>query len=384
VPCRANGPHVEVRGKPTFMTIEAMRAAVETSRLGPPKAASEGAERDRSWPATVPGDDGTVLAVEKERIKTSLRSGRNQTYNIVGKAAYVKAGDTFTGDASIIAGTLPRLADLANYRDRRWDPAEDLRSDAPTDRYAAAKALALRTDIREARQLLVAALDREGEHRTALEIAGAAARLASDKGMDHLRTAVFNPDARAPEYLPMEAVFIMSELPSSLAAGTLAEIAGTDAFRQNEVRQAAAWGLGKNGCKAYEHLVPFLDDAEDDFLMHVIAAFGQDTPRAVIRSLADALVAAGNDRMRSSLSATLVQIGSNEVAAELVARATSPLNPWLVATIGQLPRASMANLTVPEMIKIAMEPVRMLSVDHNWLAETTVDTNFQFLVQQNL
>ena len=43
-----------------YFTVGALRASVDRSRLGPPKSASEGAERDRTWPATVPTRDGTV------------------------------------------------------------------------------------------------------------------------------------------------------------------------------------------------------------------------------------------------------------------------------------------------------------------------------------
>ena len=42
-------------------TVGALRVSVDRSKLGPPKSASEGAERDRTWPATVPTRDGTVL-----------------------------------------------------------------------------------------------------------------------------------------------------------------------------------------------------------------------------------------------------------------------------------------------------------------------------------
>ena len=33
-----------------FFTVGDLRASVDTSALGPPKSASEGAERDRTWP----------------------------------------------------------------------------------------------------------------------------------------------------------------------------------------------------------------------------------------------------------------------------------------------------------------------------------------------
>jgi len=51
-----------------FFTIGSLRDAVAHSKLGPPKSASEGAERDRTWPAIIPSRDGRVLDVTPEKI----------------------------------------------------------------------------------------------------------------------------------------------------------------------------------------------------------------------------------------------------------------------------------------------------------------------------
>src|ERR1700741_2865476 len=51
-----------------FFSIRELRDSVEHSRLGPPKSASEGAERDRTWPSIVPSADGTVHSITGERL----------------------------------------------------------------------------------------------------------------------------------------------------------------------------------------------------------------------------------------------------------------------------------------------------------------------------
>src|SRR5882672_6206751 len=71
--------------------VEDLAATEGQSRLGPPKSASEGAERDREWPSTVANDDGDVQAVGEGRLTTLLASGRRQTYRIAEKTAYVVA-----------------------------------------------------------------------------------------------------------------------------------------------------------------------------------------------------------------------------------------------------------------------------------------------------
>jgi len=37
-------------------------------------------------------------------------------------------------------------------------------------------------------------------------------------------------------------------------------VAGRQQFEGDEIRQAAVWGLGKSGLKAYEELLPFIAD----------------------------------------------------------------------------------------------------------------------------
>ena len=123
------------------------------SRLGPPKSASEGAERDRTWPATVPTRDGTVLEVTDERLIVQMnadaeRPARRQTYTLRGKSVYVSPGDTFMAQTTILAGEPLALADLSTYLPRRYSPLEDLKADTDVDRYAAVKALRFRDDPR--------------------------------------------------------------------------------------------------------------------------------------------------------------------------------------------------------------------------------------------
>ena len=55
-----------------YFTVGALRASVDRSRLGPPKSATEGAERDRTWPATVPTRDGTVVEVTDQRLSVQM------------------------------------------------------------------------------------------------------------------------------------------------------------------------------------------------------------------------------------------------------------------------------------------------------------------------
>lgn len=167
---------------------------MKATKLGPPKSASEGAERDREWKSTVPSQDGEVLQVTKDKIVAQLGSGRRQTYGLAGKAAYVRAGDRFTGGASIIAGVIARLAPLAAVvKTRKWDPVRKLTAPDAVDRYAAAKAITHRvTDGRREQAALLACLKGERDDRVALEMAASAARLQAEGGIEHVAATVWN------------------------------------------------------------------------------------------------------------------------------------------------------------------------------------------------
>ncbi len=137
---------------PVYFSVRDLRDTVDASRLGPPKSASEGAERDREWPATVPSRPGTVESVTAERIVVMMEGdgapARRQTYALNGKHAYVAAGDGFQGGSSIIAGVPRSQANLAVARANVYDPLPHIQSNSSLDRYAAVKALRFRTDLR--------------------------------------------------------------------------------------------------------------------------------------------------------------------------------------------------------------------------------------------
>jgi hypothetical protein len=65
--------------------VERLIATEANSKLGPPKSASEGAERDREWPSTVATRNGVVQAVDETRMSVRLENGRIKRTNFVAK-----------------------------------------------------------------------------------------------------------------------------------------------------------------------------------------------------------------------------------------------------------------------------------------------------------
>lgn len=134
--------------------VDELKKSENTAQLGPPKSASEGAERDRTWPSIVPTRSGVVEAVGNGQIRVSMdadneRSARSQTYALRDKVAYVEPFERFVGNASIIAGTPPRRAVLKDYKNDTYKPLDAIGARDAVDRYAAVKSLPFRPDLKD-------------------------------------------------------------------------------------------------------------------------------------------------------------------------------------------------------------------------------------------
>ena len=376
---------------PSFFTVEALRGSAASSKLGPPKSASEGAERDRTWPASVPARDGKVIQVTSEKIVTQMlatgdQDARNQTFPLNGKTAYVRVGDTFKAESCFLSGAPASMADLAAYLSEIYDPISALHSSNAVDRYAGAKALRMREDIARDRRRseLEGLIKKEAEVRVRLEAAGSAVVLGSSLGQDMIGDLVWTNEA-APE-MRMEAVLILTELGSErFTRDQLRKIATAEQFTGNEIRQAAVWGLGKSGLKSYEDLVEFLDDSEENVVLHAIAAFGQDTPPLVIGRLIEKLLLA-DKRVAPAASAALRLIGSDAVLESLVhAYQQNPkAKNWILATLGRMSPQLVRDKLQGQPILEKVEPMLLFAPGANWLSSEEMAINVSFLLKQNI
>ena len=367
-----------------FFSVGDMIDSIDTSTLGPPKSASEGAERDRTWPCTVPKQNGEVLSVENGRIRTHLESGRNQTYQLRGKSAYVIPGDTFTGLESIISGTVIRPINPSERLNDTWNPIELLNSEADIDRYVAAKALPFSDNIpqNQAVASLQNLIDNEADERVALEMGASLARMNSAMGFDFILHKIENPGA---PYIPMEVVFILTEIADTNSVVELVRIATDEAYAANEIRQAAVWGLGKAGAKAYSQLVQFIDDDEDDVALHAIAGFDADTPNGIIDELVGLLIS-GNQRQKAAICMALPLIGTDYVIGRLihVAGQDPDEKSWLIAALGQLSPNAVTEALQNNPLLDQIRPFFHLSQQENWLAPEEKNTDLRFLIAQNI
>lgn len=380
----AEGDSWRPADKAVFFDFKSLRASVESSKLGPPKSASEGAERDRVWSSIVPSRNGTVRAVDSERIAVEMSADgdkplRNQTYALKGRHAYVQAGDNFVAEASILGGAPSSMADLKTRLNVTYDPLNELSANLAVDRYAAAKALPYRQDLKsKAVPALEMMLSKENEERVALEAAGAAAALGSQAGQAKIESLIW--DNGSPE-MRMEAVLILSELKSGFAKTELSKVASSDKFANDEIRQAAVWGLGKAGVKAYEELVPFLADEDDNVAMHAVMAFGIDTSQSVITKLVDNL-ASGIPRLASTSSEALRMIGNQTAVDALIAVAAQ--SDWAIATLGRMPPDRVLAKLAGSPLLPKVQPFLLLHEKNNWLGSEARLLDLAFLSKQDV
>ena len=282
--------------------------------------------------------------------------------------------------APTVVVCLALSAASAAFAERAYDPLAALHDANAVNRYAAVKAIPHRIDLRQgAVGALEELLAAEAEERVALEAAGAAATLGSGLGQERIGE-VLRGEGR--KDLRMEAVLILTELASPFAKAELLSVAGGAQYAGDEIRQAAVWGLGKNGLKTYEELIPFIADADENVALHAIVGFGGDTPEAVVQTLVRELVA-GDTRRAPAASEALRQIGSETVLRTLIEVAAEG-HDWVLATLGRLPPALVRPAVEGSALLRRLAPMLLLSEGANWLASEDTLMDIGFLMKQNL
>jgi hypothetical protein len=384
VPCQNDPSGPVPSSTAVYFEVGALRRSAGRSTLGPAKSASEGAERDRTWPATVPSRSGLVLTVTPDVLVVQMdETNRRQTFRLTDRHPYVAQGDRFEAGLTFLAGAPERMADLAPHLARSYDPLADISGSRAIDRYAAAKAVRFRPDCQgPAAALLEAQLAVEPEPRVALEIAGTLAALGSPVGEEHIRVFLASSDAAA---LGMEAILILTEIGGGFAHAELSRVANNPDLQQDERRQAAIWGLGKAGVRAYDALLPHLADAQENVAFHAIAAFGSDTPLPVIARLI-ALLASADPQLAPAASESLRVIGGREVVkalTDLVLQA-GPGSNWGMATLGRLKPELVRDVLRGSPLLERLEPMLLMAQGANWLAREDAMVNLAFLLKQTL
>lgn len=272
-----------------YFDTKSMRDTVEKSKLGKPKSAGEGAERDRVWPTSIPSKDGEVTDIirlaDKVQIKVKYDDGsRPYTYSIKndkGYHVYVNVGDHFEANATMIAG-IPTNKTNMDSCCTTYDFLNDLRSNVKEIRYAGVKALGYleknSININELKKLLLT----ETDHRIKLEIYASLLRLGEDLWNEFKCYAM----SISEEMYRFEYVLILGELSTlSKATDELCRIA-LDSSYDSELRSAAAWGIPVN-IDTIERLMCIANVSDDNVASHSITNIIENINDTLICKLFD-------------------------------------------------------------------------------------------------
>jgi len=358
-------------------TVGDLRACQNLAKLGPAKSAGEGAERDLTWPAWVPGQDGTVDAIEGDRIKVVLVNGRRQTYSARGKVIYMPLGATFRGEAQIVAAVPDRVASLDCQGDT-WTPSLNP-SLSSGELFTSLKALAHRHEPRLAREL--ARLRAHEDPRIRLETLAAIDRDQAGSGVPELATFLHQEGADAP--WAMEAAFILEELCTD-ASWTAIEAGVCDAPHA-EVRAACVWSLRRRATGIAPVLAAF-EDSESDVAVHAVVSAGLHVAAdAMIAQLSQCL--AGSERTAACAARALAITGAPAVGSLLrVAEENSAAARWAFSSLSRInPSAVRAHTSWAESssaLRQALEAT-WFDAERSWLGRDA-SMEIELLRQQTL
>lgn len=384
VACREADGAVVPASSACFFGVASMRAAGGVSKLGPPKSASEGAERDRTWPSWVPQKDGTVVEVSAASIRVRYADGRSYTYALKGKVAYCVPGTAFKAGEAILAGALDSALDPQCRPIVAWDPAAALRSESAIERYCAAKALG-HADAPGITERLAEVAGTDPERRVALEAAAALAKHGEPRGRTLLRgaydAAVDDPAWR------MEVVLILSEIGAQWATEDLSAIAAGDPL--DEVVAACVWGLGCGRRPCSAGIVPFISHESDDVVIHAIVALSRALSPEGVGALVDAL--SGPERAAAAAAEVLARaqafVTQPLLRAAFEAERPSPACEWAQFVLGRRDEQEVRNAVTstgipPERLE-SLSPL-WRGLGRNWMTEGVVRARLAFVAHQTL
>jgi hypothetical protein len=341
--------------EPVYFRKRDLHATAKWATESTRKAASEGSEMTLTWKSWVPKRSGIFVDIDTEgRLVCHWDDGRSYRYGQWRKwptrQLYLAPGDPIIADETMVAG-LPVPADGFICTDV-WDLRAALSDPDPGERYAAVRVAGVTQRYDLAGQLEDIARY-EQDWRLRLEATASLARLDSDwtQRIVEMAATPANDDKSR-----MEAVFVLSEIPTDEAAEALAEIAAQDGEKPQELRAAAVWGLARGVQPKPDLILPYTVDDDKIVALHAIAGL-PSLPEDLVPGLLNWLrqddthaAAAAQLLMRhEAVQALLTAVHEGGRARLWALRALGDLSPELVQSLG-------GELLAPE-IECALEPI---------------------------
>ncbi len=371
-----------VAGSPAYFTAEGLKAGVDHARKGTRKSPSQGAEIDISWPMWVPTIDGTFVGIRSGHLIYRDARGLERDYwyskNWPAIHAYLGEGDAFVAGGTIVAGVVPSAGN-PTCPHGGWDIAEDLESASETDLYAAIKAVGILGEDGYKPDLAAISAGGHPDWRIQLEALGSLARL--DPHTWTIRLAQVAADVERPLEVQMEAVFILSEIPSPLAAQGLADVAQAVPGRHDEVRSAALWGLGTGAHPEPSIVLNYITDPSDQVALHAAAGLG-DVTDPIAEILVESL---GRGDRAAAVSAAILAKQRRIPELLAVAGSQSEGRLWALRALGDLPPADVMKSVGKQLdpsVREALDPIWVQNRD--WLRTEKIPGPLDVLAAQRV
>ncbi|MHC5559289.1 HEAT repeat domain-containing protein [Kocuria sp. U4B] len=368
-----------------YVTRQDLETALPSSKEGKRKSASEGSELDRVWPMWVPKDAGIVTEVidtdNARKIKVTYKSGKRYTYIHAKnwKNFYSLAENMSFEVGQPIASTF----NLANVKcpGDIWEWQENLTAESEDDLFPAVKAARFLGPAQAEGALLNIALDDTNSWRVQLE---AHASLAAQRpeSVHVLKQIAQGEDSGEGEC--MEAVFALSEIGTDEAVEALFDVARSgNPVISEEVRAAAAWGLGTGARKAPEKLMLLLHDASVQVATHAAAVMPDQLPEASLDELRSWLV---QDDPRQAATAAHLLAGRGRVPelVDALKEAPESVRQLTVLALGDSPREAVQR-HLEDLDELSRAGVTTLwARKHDWLRQPETDGILAALQEQML
>ena len=322
-------PHTS---EPFYFRTSDLRTAVGWARESGRKASSEGSEVTLTWATWVPAKSGILTGPDNAgRLIGKSDDGSSFTYwqwrRWPAQYLYIEPGDRIIGSETMVAGIVAPAGDITCPGG--WDLRAALSASDQAERYAAAKVAGIlgRSDLADQ---LTAIARREPDWRLRLEATASLARLDATwlRPIIEMSTTPVNPGEQR-----IEAVFVLSEIPTDEAAEALAEIAAEDGEKPTELRAAAVWGLACGVQPRPDLVLLYATDSDELVALHAIAGM-PSLPESLIPGLLDWL---GDDDAHAAAAAqVLMRHKAIRPLLEAVRRGGRG-RLWALRALGDLP-----------------------------------------------
>lgn len=367
-----------------YVTRQSLEDALGSSKEGNRKSVSEGSEMDRRWPMWTPDYAGEVVAVDDGLKKVRVTKGTS-TY-LYGSSSRWGAFHTLAAGTAFEAGQPVafcfRMADsIACAGDGSWSWQEDLLSTDEDLRFSAVKAARF-LGAEPVEDILIGIADDEAnDWRLRLE---AHASLAPTRPASVAALLVLAECAYSTDEVRMEAVFSLSEIGTEEAAEALHSVASsTEPAVPEEVRAAAAWGLGTGARKAPAKLIRLVNDPSVLVATHAAAVMPSDLPQECLDELLDWLRA--DDLRRAATAAHL--LAERDLVAELVnalQAAPEGVRGLIVLALGGASREAVSGLLSGLDAQSRAGIATLWAKNDDWLRQPDTDGILDALKLQTL